>query len=103
MARKQRYPQLALLARMIAGVGYLAIAISVILGSGAAYLAWQKNEMPMLLGGVVWGLAGLFYGILMLAAAQLIRLLMDIERNTRREGSTAAELSDGQAPLAQPR
>lgn len=90
MARKQRYPQLALLARMIAGVGYLAVAISVIGGSGAVYLASQKNDMPMLLGGVIWGLGGLLYGILMLAAAQLIRLLMDIERNTRPEGPTAS-------------
>ena len=95
MGRRQRYPELALTARMIASSGYLAITVGVISGVTGAYFAYQNGNAELLLGSVAWGLAGVFYGVLTIAASQVIRLLMDIEENTRPKEPTAMELLDG--------
>lgn len=94
MGRRSRYPELTLTARLIASSGYLAITVGVITGAAGGYMAWQSDDGAALLGSLAWGLGAVFYGILTISASQVIRLLMDLEENTRPKPTTAAELLD---------
>jgi hypothetical protein len=96
----ERYPGLRLVAlyyktaALVVGVGGIVAAFGIVIWSLTNGMRWPALIVPVL-WGILLAIGGAVLAIILWSVAELVRLFVDLERNTRRTASGVATMLRG--------